>query len=514
MKELLKKPIDIDKIEFWAATSLYIFAVFLLVSDAVKSDLTANWTPEKHHFEELHLRYSYFANYFIPQLISYSVFYGSYVLLTRYLVPPLLKKQNIAVYVIVIIILFFLIGCVLTCTGTWLKGYLFAQYKTDQEVYNFLFKINLIYAFWLMMMFAFYAIIKYSAQYLLENSDKIQSKYQIISRDGLIAFVLWMIGFFLLLMTNTGKESLLLVGFVIPYGICLYGYSIYAFIPQVREKQKGFGAYLWKVVQTLLVTLLPFSLLLQVFLNSGNKNELIIVNLFNIGFQLLICAPLSWNIYKYRQSATAELRTLKTALGRSTANLDFLRSQINPHFLFNALNTLYGTALQENAERTGEGIQKLGDMMRFMLQENVQEKILLSREIEYLHNYIALQQLRTQSSPDISITTEIHDPVNALQIAPMLLIPFIENAFKHGISLRDHSHIRITLETKENTLYFDVHNSIHIKPEHDPEKNKSGIGLQNVKQRLHLLYPKRHELIIRESAKDFFIHLTIDLSCS
>ncbi len=93
----------------------------------------------------------------------------------------------------------------------------------------------------------------------------------------------------------------------------------------------------------------------------------------------------------------------------------------------------------------------------------------------------------------------------------MLLIPFVENAFKHGISLQHPSYIKVTLQTKDKTLYFDVHNSIHIKPDNDPEKFKSGIGLQNVKQRLALLYPNNHELIIRESAKEFFIHLTMQL---
>jgi len=150
-------------------------------------------------------------------------------------------------------------------------------------------------------------------------------------------------------------------------------------------------------------------------------------------------------------------------------------------------------------------------MMRFMLQENMQEKILLVREIDYLNNYIALQKLRTQTSPDISIVLQIEEHVNALQIAPMLLIPFIENAFKHGISLREPSHINISLQTKENTLYFDVHNSIHPKVVNDTEKYNNGIGLENVKQRLALLYPDKHELVIRESAKDFFIHLTIQL---
>jgi two-component system LytT family sensor kinase len=199
-------------------------------------------------------------------------------------------------------------------------------------------------------------------------------------------------------------------------------------------------------------------------------------------------------------------------LKRSSASVDFLRSQINPHFLFNALNTLYGTAIQENADRTSEGIQKLGDMMRFMLQENMQDKISLTREIDYLNNYIALQRLRTDANPIVQINTQIQESETYFQIAPMLLIPFVENAFKHGISFREPSHIKVSLEIKQGKLYFDVYNSKHPRPDNDPEKDKSGIGLENVKQRLQLSYPGKHELVIHDTPKEFFVHLTIQLA--
>ena len=207
-----------------------------------------------------------------------------------------------------------------------------------------------------------------------------------------------------------------------------------------------------------------------------------------------------------------EITTLKTELGKSDANLNFLKSQINPHFLFNALNTLYGTALQENAARTSEGIQKLGDMMRFMLEENVADKTLLSTDIEYLKNYISLQKLRIASSPNITIDTDIEESNDRYMIAPMMLLPFVENAFKHGISLNNPSHLKITLQIRDAKLYLDVNNSINKTQENDPERLQGGIGLQNVKQRLALLYPGQHELLIRENAKEFFVHLTLDLT--
>ncbi len=246
-------------------------------------------------------------------------------------------------------------------------------------------------------------------------------------------------------------------------------------------------------------------------MTSQHEDVATAITAFNIFVQFLITAPLSWILFKRHIKGKEELYILKNQLGKSNANLDFLRSQINPHFLFNALNTIYGTAIQEKAERTSEGIEKLGDMMRFMLQENMQDKISLAREIDYLKNYIDLQRLRTDVNPNIQISTNIQEPDITYQIAPMLLIPFVENAFKHGISFREPSHIKVTLEIKNNKIYFDVDNSKHIRPEADPEKDKSGIGLENVKQRLKLLYPNKHELIISDTGKGFFVHLAINV---
>ncbi|MDR6784219.1 two-component system LytT family sensor kinase [Pedobacter africanus] len=302
--------------------------------------------------------------------------------------------------------------------------------------------------------------------------------------------------------------------FVAPLAIFSYIYLIYIQLPLIIKRKRPKLTYIGVIF-----LLAPLSNLLIVltsllfFSNRDNHDNILgFSTAINSIAQFIVVPLFAWNIYKARNSKKdQEIYTLKTELGKSDANLNFLKSQINPHFLFNALNTLYGTALQEKAERTGEGIQKLGDMMRFMLQENVEDKILLSKDVDYLNNYIALQKLRTSTSPDIVIQTQIEEQPDDLAIAPMLLIPFVENAFKHGISLKYPSHIKITLQTKNNTLYFDVHNSIHPKNENDPEKQHGGIGLQNVKQRLALLYPGHHELLIRESAREFFIHLTLQL---
>lgn len=226
-------------------------------------------------------------------------------------------------------------------------------------------------------------------------------------------------------------------------------------------------------------------------------------------FLLFIVTPIDWLLYRQRKAKILKLKNMETALAKSTADLQFLRSQINPHFLFNALNTLYGTALKENAEHTSKGIQKLGDMMRFMLYENNLDFISMDKEIEYLKNYIALQKLRTQPSPDIVVEDNIDEAKCNLTIAPMLLIPFVENAFKHGISLKEKSWINIKLQCAGTILFFEVRNSIHKSLETDTEKDKSGIGLKNVAERLRLLYPDKHELNVSEDKNEFIVNLVI-----
>jgi two-component system LytT family sensor kinase len=165
-------------------------------------------------------------------------------------------------------------------------------------------------------------------------------------------------------------------------------------------------------------------------------------------------------LYQQRKDKILQLRGAEKALTKSKADLQFLRSQINPHFLFNILNTLYGTALREQAKDTAAGVQKLGDMMRFMLRDNHLDFIPMNSEVSYLKNYISLQKLRVEPDADIMIEENISDDKYGHLIAPMLLIPFVENAFKHGINPLDRSWIKINLSCDRQQIYFEVRNSV------------------------------------------------------
>ena len=288
---------------------------------------------------------------------------------------------------------------------------------------------------------------------------------------------------------------------VIPALFAMFISNVYWLFP-IKGNDTFFSR---KIMMRLISTSFVYAMPLVVFVHE----ETPIAFLYSWAAQLFIVTPLTWLYYQTNKEKIIQLRIVETALVKSKADIQFLRSQINPHFLFNVLNTLYGTALQEGAERTSEGIQKLGDMMRFMLHENNQDFIQMNKEIDYLKNYIALQKLRTQSSLGIIIEDNLNEQSCHHNIAPMLLIPLVENAFKHGISLQENSWIRITLVCTDESIRFDVRNSVHQKGGSDPEKERSGIGFKNVMERLKLIYPGRFQLSVNKDDTEFFVQLSI-----
>jgi hypothetical protein len=488
---------DVARLEFWIVTAIIAAALVLGVIDVHKANLSTSvsfnttvngFTVDSGAFQ---------SNPVIAVLFNYVIIFISYLLLCFYVAPAFEHQDNSAsnsLFVFVFIAICFTIGIIDLYFATLLA---------------------------LKILITFF------------NRDKQNAANALYYETALLtaSWILMMVGTFYL-STPTWVKFFIL--YDVPALMITYLYGVHRVIPKLALKKRPFLAYIGRMLLLNLLSTAILSALCAALVSSHSINgipaEMIsqlknisaihgmsdeyaaIIIIGNFFAQLIVVLPYAWNTYKRRNAKKdEEIKTLKTELGQSDANLNFLKSQINPHFLFNALNTLYGTALQENAGRTSEGIQKLGDMMRFMLEENVRDKILLSRDIDYLKNYILLQKLRTSASPSITIETQVEDYQGTLTIAPMLLIPFVENAFKHGISLQNPSHIKVTLQTDGNTLYFDVHNSIHIRHDNDPEKGQSGIGLDNVKQRLTLLYPNRHDLVIRENAKEFFIHLTVQL---
>lgn len=497
---------NINQLEFWISTTLYILALISICSQ------TTYGSGNSYRFEESGIDFSVIENFFLPELFKISIVYISFLLFNFCFMPQLTRKNNIALNVILSVIVTAISVITWMVANTYSQAYRLIEYHDLNHGYGLFFGEAFTYIFFLYLLFNVYAYFNEQGLALINKIQFLKSYGKSIIPEIFMAAKIWLISLMILMAVISAKsDNEILVFWLIapPVNVILAFLSIYHIIPNLRKEMKGFGRYFWGNVALSALIIPLLLLLLAGFMGGGNAVPLaLVLTLISL---VCITTPAAWYIYKNKFEKQTEIQMLKTELGKSDASLSFLKSQINPHFLFNALNTLFGTALQENAERTGEGIQKLGDMMRFMLHENMQDKISLMREVEYLNNYIDLQQLRTSRSADININTHIEEQLNNFQITPMLLIPFIENAFKHGISLQQPSYIKITLQTKENTLYFDVSNSIYIKADHDPEKLKSGIGLENVKQRLSMLYYGKHELIIRESAKEFFVHLTLQL---
>jgi len=187
------------------------------------------------------------------------------------------------------------------------------------------------------------------------------------------------------------------------------------------------------------------------------------------------------------------------------AEVNFLKSQINPHFLFNTLNGIYSQA-HNKSEHTEYSILKLSELLRYVLYESGEDKVPLEKDIQYISNYIDLQRLRLSSKVAIHYSVSDLEPGNF--IAPLLLISFIENAFKHGISYTQSSVVLIDIAIFEKTLTLKVENPVI----QNNTFTEGGLGLKNVTRRLQLLYPSKHSLNIRHTEAQYIINLKIDLT--
>ncbi|MBC9796399.1 histidine kinase [Sinomicrobium sp. FJxs] len=191
-----------------------------------------------------------------------------------------------------------------------------------------------------------------------------------------------------------------------------------------------------------------------------------------------------------------------------STELKFLRSQISPHFLFNVLNNMVSMA-RHKSDRLEPSLIRLAGLMRYMLYESEARKVPLAHEIDYLKSYIELQKMRFEDH--VKVTTDIDYEDHSETIEPMLLIPFVENAFKHGVTWVDQPFIHIELHVKKAALHFSVKNKFSMDEELSKDKD-SGIGLANIQTRLQLLYPGKYKLTINNSDGIFYTHLILPLT--
>lgn len=222
---------------------------------------------------------------------------------------------------------------------------------------------------------------------------------------------------------------------------------------------------------------------------------------------VLICS-VAYGYYAARDSRRREQKEKEREVENMKAELQFLRWQISPHFLFNALNNMVALA-RKKSDNLEPMLLHLSGLMRYMIYETDEKKMSLDKEAEYLQSFIRLQSLRSGN-----VALDVHIDVSdsaGLFIEPMLLIPFVENAFKHGIDLIPDPVIKIRLAVKNNTLHFEVSNK-YIPKNNANKDDAHGVGLANVQKRLNLLYGDRHSL--QTTLNGYYtIHLRIDLTC-
>ena len=195
-------------------------------------------------------------------------------------------------------------------------------------------------------------------------------------------------------------------------------------------------------------------------------------------------------------------------LQQSEHELHVLKAQLNPHFLFNSLNYLYGTALRENAADTAEGVDRLSQMMRYTISGMHENKVPLAKEINFVQHYIALQKVRMPNAEDILFDLDLNLGTMNLQIAPLLLLPFLENAFTYGISVDHPVEIQIGIKLVGSVLDFSVSNRIFMKR---PEVEGNQTGLKNTIKRLALLYPGQYSYNFSNTGEQYRMTLALNL---
>ncbi len=186
--------------------------------------------------------------------------------------------------------------------------------------------------------------------------------------------------------------------------------------------------------------------------------------------------------------------------------LKLLKAQINPHFIFNALNNIYSLTYMNNANAP-DSVLKLSEMLRYVFYDCNKDKVQLQAEVNYINNFIAFQQMKSEHVQNIAFQMDTNG--NTIEVAPMLFIPFIENAFKYSkIEEEENAYVTITIEFKQDTLYFNIENSI---PTSGKSASGSGMGIKNVKHRLDIIYRDGYSLNIEEENDKYSVDLSIQL---
>jgi len=234
---------------------------------------------------------------------------------------------------------------------------------------------------------------------------------------------------------------------------------------------------------------------------AANQNVFFLINITIVGASTVVKIISDW-VKHQRERTELQTQTMQS-------ELRFLKSQINPHFLFNTLNNLYALTLKKS-DKAPEIVIKLSEMMRYMLYECNEKRVPLSKEVNYIQNYLDLEALR--QGKEVEINFDVYGDVRNQTIAPLMFIPFLENSFKHGLNHHiNQGYVDIRLDVETAAVRLRIENS---KPDSVPlpeHPRSGGIGLVNVRRRLNILYPEQYELKIENEPNSYAVDLKLNL---
>lgn len=236
---------------------------------------------------------------------------------------------------------------------------------------------------------------------------------------------------------------------------------------------------------------------------NANFNLPLFQHFINLFFIVVITSSFKF----FREYLRKQELLIKVENEQLKTELALLKSQVNPHFLFNTLNNLYGLITQNQNQQASDVTLKLADLMRYLLESSKTDLVNLNKEIQFIDDYLSLEKIRLSQKTDINF--KVSGMNKELFVAPLLFIPLVENAFKHGLNkiLAD-SFAHFSLSVQGNELFFEAINSVEKSTENS---EKSGTGLENLKKRLQLIYPHKHQLDVEQTANQFKVILHVQL---
>ena len=276
--------------------------------------------------------------------------------------------------------------------------------------------------------------------------------------------------------------------------------NLYLLFPKFLFK-RNYLVYLLLLVLT--IGLGAFILWFIIPSANANFNLPLFQHFINLFFIFVITSSFKF----FREYSRKQELLIKAENEQLKTELALLKSQVNPHFLFNTLNNLYGLITQNQNQQASDVTLKLADLMRYLLESSKTDLVNLNKEIQFIDDYLSLEKIRLSQKTDINF--KVSGMNKELFVAPLLFIPLVENAFKHGLNtISADSFAYFSLSAQGNELFFEAINSVE---ESTKNSEKSGTGLENLKKRLQLMYSQKHQLDIEQTANQFKVILHIQL---